>query len=157
LKIPARLWIPAVCVGLLTLTIAVCWPRRNQDILVGFVAVWNMSMQPSQLVFAVTNSRSTVIEVAVGPKMQRPPDWPRGESATLSPGCGSHLHAYILNLPQPWTISVKARRIAGKFEKWLRSHGASVRLCDATPGWRQVQTLEVKINDAGVADVRDKR
>jgi hypothetical protein len=153
-----KVWIPVIGVLLLALSLAWWLPNRAPDVVVGLLGLESMPnsspAMPNRLVLSVTNSGSTPIEVAVGPKKQRP-DWPRGESAALSPGSGCYLHAWILSLDPPWMISIKSRRIAGKMEKWLRSYGVQLRLCDGTPAWRQVQLLEVNGNGMAIASAKD--
>jgi hypothetical protein len=153
MKINAKVGLLLLCTALFALGFVLCLPRRSPDVVVGLLGFEStpnsLPPMPYRLVLSVTNSGATPIEIAVGPKVRRL-DWPRGESATLSPGAGHNLHAWVLNLDPPWTISIKSRRIAGKIEKWLRSYGAKLQICDPTPVWRQVQLLEVSANGAPV-------
>ena len=150
MKLPTKVWLPALCLVFLALAFAL--PSGRSPVAIQFAAatkspLWNG--QPTRLVFIVTNTSSSPMDISVYAKYKGAPDWPRGESGLVLPRSGRHFQADILGQQPPWTVSIKNHRIPGKLENWLRSYGSKLRLCDITPN-SEIKLIKISTNATGL-------
>ena len=156
MKIPTKVWLPALCL----LFFVLLFPRSTGRSPVTIECVggttppawsglWPFSV--SRLAFAVTNSSSTPMEVSVYTKWKGAPDW----FGRLPPHSEHHFLLNVTYQQPPWTVSLASHRIPGKLEQWLRTYGSKLRLCDITPN-SEIKLVQINTNEARLFQVEAK-
>jgi len=156
MKIPTKVWLPALC--LVFLALAFARPTGRPPITIEFLGWTNAPAWPgawpplaSRLAFALTNSTSMTREVIVYTKSMHAFDF-HADFGQLPPRSGRHFHIDITSQQKPWTVSIKNQRIPGKLEQWLRSYGSKLRLCDITPN-PEIKRVKISTNATGLFQV----